>query len=102
PSAGACPAVLTQCGFRTKATQVPACLRDALRDGLAAPREYGRLVSRGTCHDRALGAALSETSRSREACAGERRREKKTPARLDQRLLREIGITRIGFSPRSG
>jgi hypothetical protein len=42
---------------------------DALREGLAAQREYVRLTSKGMGHDRALSAALSETSRSRQASA---------------------------------
>jgi hypothetical protein len=77
-------------------------LLDALRDGLAAHREYERLISLGMCHDPALRAALSQTSHSREACASDCRREKKTPVRLDARMPRDIGLTPIGFSPRSG
>jgi hypothetical protein len=50
-------------------TQMLHSLLDALRDGLAAHREYERLISLGMCHDPALRAALSQTSHSREACA---------------------------------
>jgi hypothetical protein len=39
-------------------------LLDAFFDGLAAHREYERLTSMGMGHDRALRAALSETSHS--------------------------------------
>jgi hypothetical protein len=77
-------------------------LLDALRDGLAAHREYERLISLGVGHDPALRAAVSQTSHSREACASDCRREKKTPVRLDARMPRDIGLTPIGFSPRSG
>jgi hypothetical protein len=41
-------------------------LLDAFREGLAAHREYERLTSMGMDHDRALRAALSETSHSPE------------------------------------
>jgi hypothetical protein len=77
-------------------------LLDALRDGLAAHREYERLISMGICHNPALRAALSRTSHCQEACAQDRRREKKARARLDHRLRRDIGLTRVGFSHRSG
>jgi hypothetical protein len=83
-------------------TQMLHSLLDALRDGLAAHREYERLISLGMCHDPALRAALSQTSHCREACASDCRREKKTPVRLDARMPRDIGLTPIGFSPRSG
>jgi hypothetical protein len=87
-------------------------LLDALRDGLAAHREYERLISLGMGHDPALRAALSQTSHCREACARrtsvhsallilvaavgawiDRRREQKTPARLDEGLLCDTGLT---------
>jgi hypothetical protein len=42
-------------------------LLDAVREGLAAHREYERLISMGMRHDLALRSALSETSHSREA-----------------------------------
>ncbi len=83
-------------------TQLLHSLLDALRAGLAAHREYERLISLGMCHDSALRAALAQTSHCREACASDRRQEKKTPVRLDARMPRDIGLTHIGFSPRSG
>jgi hypothetical protein len=48
-------------------------LLDAVREGLAAHREYERLISMGMRHDLALRSALSETSHSREASTRERR-----------------------------
>jgi uncharacterized protein YjiS (DUF1127 family) len=101
------------------------CLLDAFCEGLAAHREYERLMSKGMRHDPALRAALSETSHSWDACAPrtsiqsaflilvaavgawiDRRREQKTLARLDERLLRDIGRTRsehseAGVKPRA-
>jgi hypothetical protein len=44
-------------------------LLDAFYEGLAAHREYERLISMGMRHDPALRAALSETSQCREASA---------------------------------
>jgi hypothetical protein len=93
-------------------TQMLHSLLDALRDGLAAHREYERLISLGVGHDPALRAAVSQTSHSREACARrtsvqsallilvaavgawiDRRREQKTPARIDAGLLCDTGLT---------
>jgi hypothetical protein len=45
-------------------------LLDALREGLAAHREYEQLVAKGMRHDNALRAAVSATSHSR-ACCGQ-------------------------------
>jgi hypothetical protein len=75
-------------------------LVDALRDGLAAHREYERLIAMGMCHDPALRAALSKTGHSGQACARYRRRQQKL--RLDQRLRRDSGLVGVGVSPRSG
>src|SRR5262249_26020529 len=44
-------------------------LLDAFCEGLAAHREYERLMSMGMRHDPALRAALSETNHCREASA---------------------------------
>jgi uncharacterized protein YjiS (DUF1127 family) len=90
---------------------------ESIRQGLAAHREYERLMSIGISHDSALKAALSESSHSTEASARgtsiqsvflilvaavgacmDRRREQKMLARLDERLLRDIGLTRSGHS----
>jgi uncharacterized protein YjiS (DUF1127 family) len=94
-------------------------LNDAFREGLAAHREYERLKSTGMRHDPALRASLSvpfaETGRSQESsCLArpqvkslnsarligvigawiERRRQQTALAQLDDRLLRDIGLTR--------
>jgi uncharacterized protein YjiS (DUF1127 family) len=94
-------------------------LRDALREGLAAHREYERLTSSGMRHDPALRASLSvpfaerdhsheSSSRARPKVSSfssalltgvigawiERRRQRTALARLDDRLLRDIGLTR--------
>jgi uncharacterized protein YjiS (DUF1127 family) len=92
-------------------------LLDAFREGLGAHREYERLISAGMRHDPALRAAVSETCHSHECCARtisirsailvlaggicawiEHRRQLKTLARLDDRLLRDIGLTRSEHS----
>ena len=92
-------------------------LLDAVSEGFAAHREYERLISMGVGHDSALKAALSETSNCAEASTRgtsiqsaflilvaaigawiDRRREQKMLARLDERLLRDIGLTRSGHS----
>ena len=92
-------------------------LLDAISEGFAAHREYERLMSMGIGHDSALKGALSVTSHSEEASARgtsiqsaflilaatigawiDRRREQKMLARLDERLLRDIGLTRSRHS----
>ena len=87
--------------WRTVRTMLHLLL-DAFCEGLAAHRKYERLVSMGILHDPALRAALSQTSHCREACACDRRREQKTRVRVDQRLRHDNGLTRVGFSHRSG
>jgi uncharacterized protein YjiS (DUF1127 family) len=106
----------------TFARQIPIgkmlhSLLDALREGLAAHREYERFMSMGMRHDPALRAALSATSNCREASPRrmpiqsaflileaavgawiDRRREQKTLARVDERLLRDTGPTRSEHS----
>jgi hypothetical protein len=71
-------------------------LFDALRNGLAAHREYERLKAMGMRHDPALRAAISRTGHSREACA--RRREQKLRPQFGQHLRCDAGL---GVSPRS-
>ena len=92
-------------------------LLDAVSEGFAADREYERLMSMGMGHDSALKGALSVTSHSEEASARgtsiqsaflilaaavgawiDRRREQKMLARLDEHLLRDIGLTRSRHS----
>ena len=52
-------------------TQLLHSLLDALRAGLAAHREYERLISLGMGHDPALRAAVSQTSHCRSQCMGQ-------------------------------
>jgi hypothetical protein len=56
----------TTFAWRTVGTMLHRLL-DAVREGLAAHREYERLVSMGMHHDPALRAALSQNSHCREA-----------------------------------
>jgi uncharacterized protein YjiS (DUF1127 family) len=90
-------------------------LGDAFRQGLAAHREYERLKSSGMCHDLALGISLrafpSQNSHRQGCCPRpkslslgplsgrigawiECRRERRALAQLDERLLRDVGLTR--------
>jgi uncharacterized protein YjiS (DUF1127 family) len=92
-------------------------LLDAIREGFTAHREYERLMSSGTRHNPALKAALAESDHSRESFARpmpihsvllivvktigawiDRRRQQEPLARLDDRLLRDIGLTRSEHS----
>jgi hypothetical protein len=51
----------------TAIRKLPHRLLDAVREGLAAHREYERLMSKGVRHDCAIRAAFSEASHSPEA-----------------------------------
>ena len=99
-------------------TAIARMLRDignAFREGLAAHREYERLKSSGISHDLALGASLrassAESSHRQERCSRAkffslgpligrigawigRGRGQRALAQLDERLLRDIGLTR--------
>jgi uncharacterized protein YjiS (DUF1127 family) len=90
--------------------------RDALVAGLAAHRQYEHLKSEGISHDSALKLALgvcnpasevptatshpaSKRSPGRQLCTNQaswfqRKRQRRALAELDDRLLRDIGITR--------
>jgi uncharacterized protein YjiS (DUF1127 family) len=91
-------------------------IRDALAGGLAAHRQYERLKSRGMSHDTALKmtldvrnpagevpTAISHTASKRppgrQICTNgsswlQRSRQRRALAKLDDRLLRDIGLTR--------
>jgi hypothetical protein len=88
-------------------------LLEAICEAISARREYERLTSMGVGHDAALKAALYEMGHCREAgahgasprsafyaliaAAGagiDSRRECKRPARLDERLPGDVGLTR--------
>ena len=94
-------------------------LLEAIREGISARRKYERLTAMGIGHDPALKAALSETDRCRQACTHrastrsafhglmavivawiDSRRECKPPARLDERLLGDVSVTRSSHRKR--
>jgi uncharacterized protein YjiS (DUF1127 family) len=101
-----------------------SAIRDALGEGLAAYRQYEHLKSRGMSQDTALKVALgvrnpagevptapshraSKRLRGRQLCTNgaswfQRSRQRRALAELDDRLLRDIGVTRSQALRESG